>query len=45
MKTNAVSSNEVKDFYTYEEASRFTKEDLDKNPKLYKAIENSMSKW
>lgn len=35
----------IKDFYTYEEASKFTREDLDRNPKLVQAIENSMTKW
>lgn len=39
------SNNGVKDFYTFEEASKFTREELDKNPELFKAIENSMSKW
>jgi len=46
MKSGAThKTNEVKEFYTYEEASRFTREDLEKNPKLQKAIENSMTKW
>ena len=35
----------VKDFYTYEEASKITREELDKNPELVKIIEASMSKW
>lgn len=35
----------VKDFYTYEESLQFTREDFDKNPALFKAIEKSMSKW
>ena len=35
----------VKDFYTREEALKFTKKDFDKNPALFKAVENSMSKW
>lgn len=43
--TNTSSSNDVKEFYTYEEASKFTKEDFDKNPELFKAVENSMRKW
>ena len=38
-------TNAVKDFYTPEEARRFTKKDFDKNPALFKAIENSMLKW
>lgn len=35
----------IKDFYTFEEASKFTKKDLDSNPKLVEAIEKSMQKW
>lgn len=35
----------VKDFYSFEEAERFTKEDFDKNPALYQAILKSMTKW
>lgn len=45
MKNSAGSEGAVKDFYTYEEAMRFTQEDLDKNPALYKAIKASMPKW
>ena len=45
MKNNTSDSKKVKEFYTHEEASKFTKEDLDKNPELLKAIENSMTKW
>lgn len=35
----------VKEFYTREEALKFTKADFDKNPALYKAVEQSMYKW
>ncbi len=42
---STVQDDGVKDYYSYEEASKFTKKDLDENPKLYKAILNSMSKW
>ena len=35
----------VKDFYTREEALKFTKADFDKNPALFKAVEQSMPKW
>lgn len=45
MKSNTVKDNGVKDFYTYEEAMQFSKADYDKNPALFKAVENSMSKW
>lgn len=45
MKNNTSDDKKVKEFYTHDEASRFTREDLDKNPELLKAIENSMTKW
>lgn len=35
----------VKDFYTREEALKFTRADFDKNPELFKAVEKSMQKW
>ena len=35
----------VKDFYTRDEALQFTKADFDKNPALFKAVEESMTKW
>lgn len=43
--TSTPDDNVVKEYYTYEEASKFTKEDFDKNPELFKAVENSMRKW
>jgi hypothetical protein len=45
MKGNISKDNGVKDFYTYEESLKFTKEDLDRNPELFKALERSMLKW
>ena len=45
MKNNTHDTGAVKDFYSYEEAMKFTKKDLDNNPALMKAIEASMSKW
>ena len=45
MKTNTSADNGVKDFYTVEEARRFTKKDYDKNPALFAAVEKSMLKW
>ncbi len=42
---STVQDDGVKDYYSYEEAKKFTKKDLDENPKLYKAILNSMPKW
>lgn len=35
----------VKDFYTRDEALKFTKKDFDRNPELFKAVERSMRKW
>ena len=35
----------VKDFYTRDEALRYTKEDFDKNPALFEAVQKSMLKW
>lgn len=45
MKSNTVQDNGVKDYYSYEEAVKFTKADFDKNPKLYEAVQKSMQKW
>ncbi len=45
MKSNVPPDNGLKDFYSYEEASRFTKADFDKNPALYKRVQESMTKW
>lgn len=35
----------VKDFYSPEEARKFSKEDFDRNPALWKAVNDSMPKW
>lgn len=43
--TNESNKNEVKEFYTYEESLKFTREDFDKNPELFKAVEKSMQRW
>ena len=45
MKNSTSDDGTVKDFYTREEALKFTKADFDKNPALYKAVEASMQKW
>lgn len=45
MKSNPTPDNGVKDFYTPEEARKFTKADFDKNPALFAAVEKSMLKW
>ena len=44
--TNKTSEDgTVKDFYTRDEALHFTKADFDKNPALFKAVQESMYKW
>ena len=45
MKNNTSTEGAVKDFYTRDEALKFTKKDFDKNPALFKAVEKSMLKW
>ena len=45
MKNKTSDDSTIKDFYTRDEALKFTRKDLDKNPALVKAIEASMSKW
>ena len=45
MKNNDSGDKGVKEFYTIEEARRFTKADFDKNPALFAAVESSMRKW
>lgn len=45
VKNTISDDSKVKEFYTREEAMKFTRKELDKNPELVKAIENSMAKW
>ena len=45
VKNTESSDSGVKDFYTPEEARKFTKKDFDNNPALFKAVENSMLRW
>lgn len=45
MKNTPTADSGVKDFYTVEEARKFTKADYDKNPELFAAVERSMQKW
>lgn len=40
-----VTQTQLKDFYTYDEAMHFSKSDFDKNPELYKRVQDSMCKW
>ena len=45
MKNNPVADTGVKEYYSKEEAERFTIEDFNKNPELYKNVVNSSYKW
>ena len=45
IKNTQVDTNELKDFYTPEEAKRFTVKDLDENPRLIGILEASMKRW
>ena len=45
MKNSTSDDGTVKDFYSRDEALKFTKADFDKNPALYKAVQESMLKW
>ena len=42
---STVADTGLKDFYSYEEAIKFTKSDFDKNPALFKRVQESMTKW
>ena len=45
MKNSVSNDSEIKDFYTPDEARKFTAKDLNDNPALEQAIKNSMQKW
>jgi hypothetical protein len=45
MRNSTADTGAVKDFYSYDEAMKFTKKDFDENPALLKAVEASMTKW
>lgn len=45
MKNSTSDDGTVKDFYTRDEALKFTKKDFDRNPALFQAVEQSMLKW
>lgn len=45
MKNGTATEPEVKDFYSVDEARKFTKADFDRNPKLFEAVQRSMTKW
>ena len=45
MKSTVSNDGGVKDYYSYEEAMKITKKELDNNPALYEAVKKSMLKW
>ena len=45
MKTTEKEDNGVKEYYSYEEAKKFSVDDFNKNPALYEAVKKSMLKW
>lgn len=45
MKNTASGESAIKEFYTPEEARKFTKKDFDNNPALFEAVVQSMYKW
>ena len=45
MKSNPATDTGVKEFYSVEEARKFSKADYDKNPALWEAVQRSMLKW
>jgi hypothetical protein len=45
MKNTASADNGIKDFYTLEEAKKFTEKDFEKNPKLFERVVESSHKW
>lgn len=45
MKNTVSDNNAIKDFYSPEEAKKFSVKDYDKNPALFEAVKRSMLKW
>lgn len=45
MKNSKADNSAVKDYYSPEEAKKFTRADYDKTPGLLEAVEKSMRKW
>lgn len=45
MRNSTNDHNAVKDFYSYEEAIKFTDKDFNENPALEAAVRKSMAKW
>ena len=45
MKNSDSTDNGIKDYYSYDEAKKFTKDYFDKHPDVYKKVIESMPKW
>lgn len=45
LKSTPQTDTGVKEFYSKDEALKFTKKDFDNNPELYNAVSKSMLKW
>ena len=45
MKSNPTDNGAIKDYYSPEEARKFTVQDFNKNPELYKKVVESSYKW
>lgn len=45
MKNTTSNDSGVKEFYTRDEALKFSRKDYDNNPALFKAVQDSMTKW
>ena len=45
MKSDTADNGGLKDYYSFEEAQKFSKKELDENPKLFEIIKQSMPKW
>ena len=45
MKHTTSNENAVKEYYSPDEARKFTASDFNKNPALYEAVKRSMQKW
>jgi hypothetical protein len=45
IKSNTLTDSGVKEYYSPDEAKRFTQKEIDENPALVAAIERSMAKW
>lgn len=41
----STQTREEQEFFTCEEAKKFTRDDFDRNPRLFRAVVRSMEKW